>query len=140
MLGVIYQLMKEAQAVGDIMSAADGGLSDAERQLARTVLDRAQRLAAAADLEAIGRGGPTAAVQEGSPLQALLPQARELAAALLAWWRRPERQPEAALERAHAATARSCANLRCANLAGEGGPAAGEGAGSSKCSGCRVAW
>ena len=64
---------------------------------------------------------------------AWLPPARGLAAALLAWWRRPEAQPAAALEVAQAAAARSCAYLRCANLRGEGGPAAGEGAGSMRC-------
>jgi len=32
-----------------------------------------------------------------------------------------------------AAATRSCAYLRCANLGGKGGPAAGSGAGSAKC-------
>ena len=62
-----------------------------------------------------------------------LPPFRHLAAALLAWWRRPEAQSAAALELAQAAAARSCAYLRCANLGGEGGPAAGRGAGSQRC-------
>ncbi|KAI7839143.1 hypothetical protein COHA_007146 [Chlorella ohadii] len=69
-----------------------------------------------------------------------LPPARRLAAALLAWWRRPEAQPAAALELAQAAAARSCAYLRCANLGGEGGPAAGQGDGSLRCSACHVVW
>ncbi|KAI3433881.1 hypothetical protein D9Q98_003683 [Chlorella vulgaris] len=51
-----------------------------------------------------------------------------------------EPQPGNALELAQAAAARSCAYLRCANLAGEGGPAAGQGTGSQRCSKCRVAW
>ncbi len=42
--------------------------------------------------------------------------------------------PEAAqLELAQAAAARSCAYLCCANLGGEGGPAAGQGVGSMRC-------
>ncbi|KAL4859692.1 hypothetical protein ACK3TF_000769 [Chlorella vulgaris] len=51
-----------------------------------------------------------------------------------------EPQPGDALELAKAAATRSCAYLRCANLAGEGGPAAGQGAGSQRCSKCKVAW
>jgi hypothetical protein len=50
---------------------------------------------------------------------------------------------QAALQRldsARAAATRSCAYLACANLAVEGGPAAGEGKGSLRCSGCKVAW
>ncbi len=62
-----------------------------------------------------------------------LPPARRLATALLAWWRRPEVQQVAVLEAAQAAAARSCAYLCCANLSGEGGPAAGQGNGSQKC-------
>jgi len=42
--------------------------------------------------------------------------------------------PEAAqLELAQAAATRSCAYLCCANLGGEGGPAAGQGVGSMRC-------
>ncbi|KAI3432242.1 hypothetical protein D9Q98_003803 [Chlorella vulgaris] len=46
---------------------------------------------------------------------------------------RREPQPGDALELAHATATRSCAYLRCANLAGEGGPAARQGAGSQRC-------
>ncbi|KAI7844719.1 hypothetical protein COHA_001807 [Chlorella ohadii] len=70
----------------------------------------------------------------------VLPPARRAATALLAWWRRPEAQPAAALELAQAVAARSCAYLRCANLGGEGGLAAGQGAGSQRCSACRAVW
>ena len=66
-------------------------------------------------------------------LPVVMPRFVELAQLLLAWWRRPEAQPAAALEAAQAAAARSCAYLRCANLGGEGGPAAGQGAGSQRC-------
>jgi hypothetical protein len=44
------------------------------------------------------------------------------------------------LESAQAAATRSCAYLACANLAIEGGAVAGEGKGSLRCSGCKVAW
>ncbi len=74
------------------------------------------------------------------PTALLPPPARRLAAALLAWWRRPKAQPAAALELAQAAAARSCAYLRCANLGGEGGPAAGQGAGSQRCRWAERGW
>ena len=61
------------------------------------------------------------------------PAAAELAAALEQYWQLPELQAAAELDLAAAASARSCAYLRCANLGAEGGPAAGEGVGSSKC-------
>jgi hypothetical protein len=51
-----------------------------------------------------------------------------------------EPQPGDGLELAQAAATRSCAYLRCANLAGEGGPAAGQGTSSLRCSKCKVAW
>jgi hypothetical protein len=48
-----------------------------------------------------------------------------------------EAQPDEALELAQAAATRSCAYLRCDNLAfGKGGPAAGPGSGSRRCSRC----
>ncbi|KAI7845896.1 hypothetical protein COHA_000629 [Chlorella ohadii] len=73
-------------------------------------------------------------------LPAALRLGTPLAAALLDWWRRPEAQQAAALEVAQAAARRSCAYLRCGNLGGEGGPAAGEGVGSQRCSACRAVW
>ncbi|PRW59882.1 hypothetical protein C2E21_2002 [Chlorella sorokiniana] len=80
----------------------------------------------------LARGSLAHAIEHSVQAQ-VLPPARRLAAALLDWWRRPEAQPAAALELAQAAAARSCAYLRCANLGGEGGPAAGQGAGSQRC-------
>jgi hypothetical protein len=54
----------------------------------------------------------------------------QLAALLQQWWQRPEQVAADRLELAQAAATRSCAYLRCANLGGQGGPAAGQGAGS----------
>ncbi|PRW56081.1 hypothetical protein C2E21_5153 [Chlorella sorokiniana] len=70
----------------------------------------------------------------------MLPPARRLAAALLDWWRRPAAQQEQQLEAAQATAARSCAYLRCVNLGSGGGPAAGQGEGSQRCSACRAVW
>ena len=88
---------------------------------------------AAAELQRVD-DHPFSSLLEFASAAALWPMpARRLAAALLAWWRRPEVQPAAALEVAQVAAARSCAYLRCANLGGEGGPAAGQGTGSQRC-------
>jgi hypothetical protein len=62
----------------------------------------------------------------------------QLAALLQQWWQRPEQVAADRLELAQAAATRSCAYLRCANLGGQGGPAAGQGAGSKKCRVCRT--
>ncbi|PRW33756.1 hypothetical protein C2E21_7361 [Chlorella sorokiniana] len=68
------------------------------------------------------------------------PVAAELAAALQQYWQLPVQRAAAELDLATAASARSCAYLRCANLGAEGGPAAGEGVGSQRCSACRAVW
>jgi len=65
--------------------------------------------------------------------QQALPPAREIAAALLQWYQRPAQRQRDALELAQVAAARSCAFLRCANVACIGGPAAGQGEGSKRC-------
>ena len=69
-------------------------------------------------------------------LSGRLPAVAKLADLLHQWWQpamQPEQHAEAQLVLAQAAATRSCAYLRCANLGGEGGPAAGEGAGSMRC-------
>jgi hypothetical protein len=47
---------------------------------------------------------------------------------------------EGRLAVAQVAVLRSCAYLGCSNLEQEGGPAAGQGLGSQRCGGCRMAW
>ncbi|KAI7844408.1 hypothetical protein COHA_002002 [Chlorella ohadii] len=72
-----------------------------------------------------------------------LPAATRLADLLHQWWQpamQPERHKAAQLVLAQAAATRSCAYLRCANLGGKGGPAAGEVVGSKRCSACRAVW
>ena len=78
--------------------------------------------------------------QQAQCLKPLVQPAAQLAAALLQYWQLPEQVAAAQVELARAAATRACSNLRCANLGGEGGWAAGEGEGSRKCSGCRLAW
>ena len=65
---------------------------------------------------------------------------RTMAERLQQVWELPEQQEAARVQAAQVAATRSCAYLRCANLGSGGGPAAGEGSGSSRCSACRVAW
>ena len=92
-------------------------------------------------------GAVRVAISGGTPAQALahfkkeqLPAVAELAAQLQARWALPEQQQATQLAAARVAATRACAHLRCANVGQGGGPAAGEGEGSSKCSGCRTAW
>lgn len=59
--------------------------------------------------------------------------AARVAALLLSAWATPEQQAAQQLEMAQAAATRSCAYLRCANLGGEGGPFARQGADSKRC-------
>jgi hypothetical protein len=63
-----------------------------------------------------------------------------VAAELEPAWQLTQEVAQQRLEHARAAATRSCAYLACANLALEGGPAAGEGKGSLRCGGCKTAW
>ena len=109
---------------------ADSGSLAAETQ-------QALRAAAVALADGIVRrqGGPFP-----RPAQMRQRLMRALAEQLQQVWELAEQQEAARLQTARAAAARSCAYVRCANLGGGGGPAAGEGSGSSRCSACRVAW
>lgn len=78
------------------------------------------------------------------PDHAALLQLSQLAAdsarLLQQYWRLPTQLAAQRLELGRAAAARSCAYLRCTNLEARGGPAAGQGAGSLRCSACRMVW
>ncbi len=120
-------------------SAGNSACSDAAAEPAHGALERH----AAALQAAFEAAGLTALLQADrlQPLQACsVPTAQRLcaaslrlAAALLEYWQQPEQTAQAQLEAAQAASARSCAYLCCANLGGQGGPAAGEGKGSARC-------
>ena len=114
---VLAQLVEEAELAAGAAAEAGAPAAGHAAELAGTAAALEQLCAGAVQLD----------------VSTLLPPARRLAAALLAWWRRPEAPPAAALEAVQAAAARSCAYLRCANLGGEGGPAAGPGGGSQRC-------
>ncbi len=68
-----------------------------------------------------------------SQLRKLLPPAARLAALMQQYYALLAVEAERQLALARAAAGRSCAYLHCANLGGEGGPAAGQGVGSMRC-------
>ena len=129
--GTTNRILGRQQAAGSLLEA-----SGSSGQLLAAV-----RVAHTA-LQAALSGG----LQQQAPLsarqlvQSVLPHACQLATALQAYWQRPEQQVGDRLAVARAAAARSCAYLRCANLAGVGSPAAGQGGGSLRCSGCKAVW
>ena len=91
---------------------------------------------ASAGLECSRAADDAALVAQLPDLSSRLPAAAKLADLLHQWWQpamQPEWHGEAQLALAQAAATRSCAYLCCANLGGEGGPAAGEGVGSMRC-------
>ena len=134
---------------GELMAGAWGMASDplwleARRLAAAPHLGQETRRAldtsalALASFLADGLSGP--ASQRAHMRQQQLQLMRSLAELLQQVWDLPEQQEAARLATAQVAATRSCAYLRCANVGGGGGPAAGEGDGSSRCSACRVAW
>ena len=71
--------------------------------------------------------------ERAAQLQQLVQPAKQLADLLHQWWQLREPSRRLLLDQGRAAAARSCAYLRCANVAGQGGPAAGQGVGSARC-------
>ena len=80
-----------------------------------------------------GLAADASATQRTALLRQLAQPAAELAGLVQQCQDLPTVEEERRLAVARAAAARSCAYLRCANVAGQGGPAAGEGEGSSRC-------
>jgi hypothetical protein len=94
----------------------------------------------AAERAVLAADAATSGAAQGPDRVAVVQPAADLARLLQQYWQMPEQQAAARLEQAQAAATRSCAYLACANLGGSGGPAAGEGEGSKKCSVCRVSY
>jgi len=114
-----------ADAVTTASEAAGGSAPAAEEAAA---MDRLQGA-----LQAYNTAAPSSFPSLCILQRQVVPPARQLAAALLDWWRRPSAQQEQQLQATRAAAARSCAHLGCAYLSGNGVPAAGEGVGSKRC-------
>lgn len=72
--------------------------------------------------------------------QQLVQPAEEAAAVMQRFWACPEQNRSLQAQLAEAATPCSCANVRCPNALLAGGPAAGEGEGCWRCSGCKLTW
>ena len=125
------------QILPDVLRVRAGMASAADR-VPHSVLQQHACKSAAADISACiaqitcTTGMLFAAVASKLRLQAL-PPATRLAAALHDWHSQPEQLKQSALVLAQAAAGRSCAYLCCANLGGEGGPAAKQGVGSKSC-------
>ena len=122
------------QVVTDVVHILEGLTS--ANGVPGAVLEQSHCAAAASAISSCIR----AATQRNAPesaavrqLQAALPHATRLAAALRQWWSSAEQRQESALMLAQVAAGRSCAFLRCANLAGAGGPAMKQGVGSRPC-------
>ena len=111
--------------------AAAGGSDDGG--LAQQLEAAAARLAA--QLPAGGSTGPDPMhmLQLFDRVRRCLPVAAEVGRLLLQYQEQPQQQDAAQLELVQAAATRACAYLRCANLGGEGGAAAGQGVGSMRC-------
>ena len=123
-------------ALDDAASEAEAALMDAAVQLV-PLLQQVQRAGVVgAGLEWSGDASIPALAAQLSELSSRLPAAVKLADLLHHCHQpamQPERHAETQLALAQAAATRSCAYLCCANLGGEGGPAAGQGAGSMRC-------
>ena len=116
---VVNQLLEAAQQAAKQPAVASGTEASAAAEA------RAAHISAAAHArQSMGSSTRADVAHLSQHSSDWLPPTRRLAAALLAWWRRPEAQ---------AAAARSCAYLRCANLGGEGRPTARQGAGNQRC-------
>ena len=121
---------------GDSDSAAGMGMPQSvltELQAAKAALNKQQQL-----LLTFGAGtshGPGNAMvaESSSELRQILQPAAQLGSLLSEWMHSPPKDAERRLKLVRAAAARSCAYLCCANVAQQGGPAAGQGVGSMRC-------
>ena len=124
------------QVVTALLQAARDAIDTAQASSLQQQPDPALVVQLKAAIAAATAGGAA----QGPARVGLVQQAAALARLLQQYWQLPEQQAAARLELAQAAASRSCAYLACANLGGSGGPAAGEGEGSKKCSVCRVSY
>jgi hypothetical protein len=132
-------LQQEASATAEQLSHLDrqapGGSSGAS-------CDKMRQLAGQLEASLAAFDASTAPLVEAVTIlrERALPAAEALAQQLWQHWHRPGQEAAARLELAAAAAVRSCAYVRCAQLSAQGGPAAGEGVGSKRCSGCKAVW
>lgn len=130
LLSASRQLLSHLQAD----PAAGSGAACAELQAALVALQSA--------VDAMYRGMPAsvrAVMLPTENLDSLSEPAAALGAAMERCWEQCGEAQQARVEVAQAAAARACACLGCASFVG-GGPAAGEGQGCKRCSGCHTVW
>ena len=114
-------------------AAADNAPHSVPSALASQLLEAAQRLVQQLPDNARSMAQEPAAALRLAPLRGVVQPAADLAALMQQYYALPAVAAERQLALAQAAAGRSCAYLRCANLGGEGGPAAGQGVGSMRC-------
>ena len=119
-------------AQAPVVTGDDDAASSLPADLKLRLRAAAQHLTAQAGLRA-GSSRAGDSLQNLHTLQQLMQPAADLAALIQQYYALPALAAERQLAVAQAAASRSCAYLRCANLGGEGGPAAGQGAGSMRC-------
>ena len=112
--------LTELAAVAFAAAAASLAASGAPSRLAAQLKQAARRL----------RDRPQESLSNAQETERLLQQA---AALMQQYYASPTVAAERQLALAQAAAGRSCAYLRCTNLGGEGGPAAGQGVGGMRC-------
>ncbi len=120
-----------AGAMAALQRAATSGPPGDQAAQLRTVLHSLQQQQQQGLLGGLLAGGQPA--EQMPDWRLLLPPAADLAALMQQYYALPALEAERRLLLAQAAAGRSCAYLHCANLGGEGGPAAGQGAGSMRC-------
>ncbi|PRW60531.1 hypothetical protein C2E21_1213 [Chlorella sorokiniana] len=127
----------DAAAMTAVEGAAGSGVPD---DLAAQLSEAASSLRQQRQAQLGGLPADAPPAQRAGWLRRLLQPAAELAALVQQYYALPAVDEPHRLALAQAAAGRCCAYLRCANVEGEGGPAAVEGAGSKCCSGCRTVW
>lgn len=127
-------------------SSAEQGQAEQRRQHAARIQAALAQLRRALQRSPCPNGMLIAVPAEALPSaicdfqQRLLPAATRMAEAMQALWAEPWEQEAAMHQLGRVACVRACANLRCASLELDGGPAAGQAEGSKRCSVCRVTW
>ncbi|KAI7843037.1 hypothetical protein COHA_003369 [Chlorella ohadii] len=145
----LERMQKQALTLADELDAAGTGASDCgggSGSSGDTSVQQQLREAA----EQLGRGiaafnqvivGTTALPRVAAVLgEQALPAAEAAARLWRTHWQQPAQAVTLRLEAAHAAATRCCAYLQCSNVGQAGGPFAGQGEGSKRCSQCRAVW
>jgi hypothetical protein len=135
-LGRLVEFLANATSSA-VDNATETGMPDSLaaklKQAARALRQQRQQVLA-------GLGSDASLADRADQLWHLVQPAADAVTLLHQWLKLPGTIKQQQLVASQAAAARSCAYLRCANVAGQGGPAAGQGVGSMRCSACHAVW